>query len=492
MGLVSERIPPSNPEAEEALLGAILLAKHLPVEIAARVEEADFWRPAHRTVWRAIIALADARDLITPVTLLGRLRATGQLEGIGGAPFIHTLFEAAGTTAEAERYAEIVAEASKVRRLIDAGTRIVQLGYKSRDASSVIAEATQLLERFGVGGRAKGDDWQSRLIPGGSFILDAPKVAPSVWGIGEQVAWAEGEPFLIVGPTGVGKTTLAGQLVRARLGIGDPVLGLPVATTGRRVLYLACDRPAQVQRSLARMVSDANRALLDERLIIWKGPPPADLAKHPDMLTRMCAEADADTVVIDSLKDVALELSKDDTGAGLNSALQRAIADGVEVLGLHHQRKTGAGGGKPNKLEDVYGSTWITAGCGSVILLWGEAGDLVVDLEHLKQPAETLGPFKVLHDHEQGTSSILEQVDVLKLVRDQPGITAADVALCLCGGEQPSANDRERARRKLERLVRDGLVHYKPGSQGGKGGGEPSRYYPITRLESDHGSDHAP
>ncbi len=369
MGLVSERIPPSNPEAEEALLGAILLAKHLPVEIAARVEEADFWRPAHRTVWRAIIALADARDLITPVTLLGRLRATGQLEGIGGAPFIHTLFEAAGTTAEAERYAEIVAEASKVRRLIDAGTRIVQLGYKSRDASSVIAEATQLLERFGVGGRAKGDDWQSRLIPGGSFILDAPKVAPSVWGIGEQVAWAEGEPFLIVGPTGVGKTTLAGQLVRARLGIGDPVLGLPVATTGRRVLYLACDRPAQVQRSLARMVSDANRALLDERLIIWKGPPPADLAKHPDMLTRMCAEADADTVVIDSLKDVAL---------------------------------------------------------------------------------------------------------------------------CLCGGEQPSANDRERARRKLERLVRDGLVHYKPGSQGGKGGGEPSRYYPITRLESDHGSDHAP
>src|SRR6266496_437172 len=132
--VVSERTPPSNIKAEEALLGAILLAKRLPVEIAAKVEEADFWRPAHRTVWQAINALADAGDLITPVTLLGRLQAAGELEDIGGASFIHDLFAAAGTTADAERYAEIVAEASKVRRLIDAGTRIVQLGYKSRDA----------------------------------------------------------------------------------------------------------------------------------------------------------------------------------------------------------------------------------------------------------------------------------------------------------------------------------------------------------------------
>lgn len=485
------RIPPHSIEAEEAVLGAMLLDATALERGLHLVDAEDFYRPAHRVIWRAIGALHAKGEPVDPITVKAELARSRQLDGVGGATVLYDLIERVPTVASIDYYAKIVAETAGVRRLMDAGTRIVQLGYDGRDASSVVAEAKQLLERFGDDRSAGGDDWTSRLIPGGSFVLDAPKIAPSVWGTGEQVAWAEGEPFLIVGPTGVGKTTLAGQLVKARLGISDAVLGIPVAAAKRRVLYLACDRPAQVQRSFARMVSEEDRAVLNERLTIWKGPPPADLAKQPDMLARMCARADADTVVIDSLKDVALELSKDETGAGLNSAFQRAIAEGTEVAGLHHQRKNAAGGGRPRKLEDVYGSTWVTAGCGSVILLWGEAGDLVVDLEHLKQPAETLGPFKVLHDHELGASSIFDQVDVLKLVHGQPGIAVADVALRLCGGERPSDNDRERARRKLERLVREGLVHHKPGSKGGKGGGEPSRYYPITRLESDHESDHA-
>jgi replicative DNA helicase len=114
----------------------------------------------------------------------------------------------------------------------------------------------------------------ARLIPGGVFILDAPKGIPAVWGSGQQVAWSQGEPLLVVGPPGVGKTTIAGQLVMARLEIGGPVLGMPV-TPGKRVLYLACDRPAQVQRALARLVSEDDRQILDERLVVWKGPPPA-------------------------------------------------------------------------------------------------------------------------------------------------------------------------------------------------------------------------
>jgi hypothetical protein len=82
----------------------------------------------------------------------------------------------------------------------------------------------------------------TRLVPGGTFILDAPKGVPAVWGDGDQVAWSEGEPLLLVGPAGVGKTTLAGQLVMARLGLLGRVLGMPVVA-GERVLYLACDRP---------------------------------------------------------------------------------------------------------------------------------------------------------------------------------------------------------------------------------------------------------
>jgi len=480
---VSERTPPSNVKAEEALLGAILLAKRLPVEIAAKVEEADFWRPAHRTVWRAINALADAGDLITPVTLLGRLQAAGELEDIGGASFIHDLAAAAGTTAEARRYAEIVAETSKIRQLIDTGNRIAQLGYDARDAGAAIAEAEKLLGRVAAAGSGAGAEHTASLIPGGSFILDGPKGVDAVWGDGDQVAWSEGEPFLLVGPQGVGKTTLAGQLVLARLGLRSTVLGMPVQTGRRRVLYLACDRPAQVKRSFERMVTEADRATLDARLDFRKGPPPADFAKHPRTLVDLCRAADADTVVIDSLKDVALELSKDDAGAGLNSAHQHAVAAGIQVLGLHHQRKNSASGGKPNSLADVYGSTWITAGCGSVLLLWGDAGDPVVELTHLKQPAEPIGPLQVAHDHQTGTSTVFEAVDLVDLARRNPhGLTAGSVAGILFDEQDPSKVQVAKARRKLDGLVRKGLLHRQEAGRDSQGRQEPVRYFAVALI----------
>jgi hypothetical protein len=132
----------------------------------------------------------------------------------------------------------------------------------------------------------------ARMLPGGSFILDGPSDVPSVWGNGQEVIWAEGEPFVIVGPDGVGKTTLAQQVALALVGIGPgKVLGFPVAPVKGRVLYLACDRPAQARRSMRRMLAPEDRATADERIRIWKGPPPSDFGKHPRMLLDMARAA---------------------------------------------------------------------------------------------------------------------------------------------------------------------------------------------------------
>jgi hypothetical protein len=333
-------------------------------------------------------------------------------------------------------------------------------------------------------GQAPADELRARMLAGGQFILDAPEEIPAVWGTAGQVAWAQGEPCLIVGPAGVGKTTVAGQLVKARLELGSAVLGMPVTPGKRRVLYLACDRPEQFRRSLRRMVSEADRAELDARLVVWKGPPPGDCAKHPETLLRMAEAADADTVIGDSLKDLAIGLSEDEVGAGLNRAHQRLVAEGIEYLGLHHQRKNSAGGGKPTKLEDVYGSTWITAGAGSVILLWGEAGDSIVELSHLKQPDQPIGPWKILHDHDSGVSSVQDRVDLVHLATISPsGITAKDAAVALFGSLKPSDNEVEKARRQLEGLVRRELLKKIPGSRGGGAERDPARYVALSRLE---------
>src|SRR4051794_28282944 len=86
-----------------------------------------------------------------------------------------------------------------------------------------------------------------RAIDGASFILDAPKGVPAIWGSGGDVAWARGETLLIAGPQGVGKTTLAQRLALARCAIDTAVLGLPVDPDPRGVLYVAADRPAQAR-----------------------------------------------------------------------------------------------------------------------------------------------------------------------------------------------------------------------------------------------------
>jgi len=187
------------------------------------------------------------------------------------------------------------------------------------------------------------DDTPALLVDGATFLLDIPEGVPAVWGRGAEVLWAQGEALLIAGPPGVGKTTQISHVLVSMLGIGGThVLGLPVAPA-HKVLYLAMDRPQQIARALSRHVRAEHRTILAEHLIVWKGPPPADLAKHPSALLALVEQAGADVVVIDSLKDAAIGLSEDEVGAGYNRARQLLLAHGVEVVELHHTRKPGAG-----------------------------------------------------------------------------------------------------------------------------------------------------
>ena len=78
------REPPHNLEAEEAVLGAVLSAGRLLVEVAALLEEADFYRPAHRAIWRAVLRLSDRGQPTDPVTVLGELDHSRELADVGG------------------------------------------------------------------------------------------------------------------------------------------------------------------------------------------------------------------------------------------------------------------------------------------------------------------------------------------------------------------------------------------------------------------------
>ena len=298
----------------------------------------------------------------------------------------------------------------------------------------------------------------TRAVDGATFIESVPDHVPSLWGIdGESVLWAQGEPLMIVGPDGVGKTTLGQQLALCRVGVRDTLLKLPVKQAGGRVLYIAADRPRQAASSMRRMVLPGDHDLIRERLVVWRGPLPFQITKEPRGLVELAESLDATDIVIDSLKDVAAELTKDDVGSWVNIAFQEVIASDRELLVLHHQRKESQNGSKPRRLADVYGSRWLTAGMGSVVLLWGEPGDLVIECRHLKQPSEEVGPLTLIHNHSTGSTSVDEGVDLEAMLAEAlNGVIVQDAAIRLFTTATPNRNEVEKARRRLESLARSG------------------------------------
>ena len=142
------RTPPHDVDAEQGTLGAVLMAPHHLGDVAGIVSTADFYRPAHQLIYDTLLDLDDSRTPITPVTVVDRLRARGLLDRVGGAPYLHTLVERAPLGEQATYYARIVADRAALRRLVQAGTRIAQIGYTGHgDVDDLVDEAQAELER---------------------------------------------------------------------------------------------------------------------------------------------------------------------------------------------------------------------------------------------------------------------------------------------------------------------------------------------------------
>jgi replicative DNA helicase len=131
------RQPPQDEAAEQAVLGGMLLSKDAIADVLERLRPADFYRPNHQSVYDAILDLYGRGEPADAVTVAAELDRRGLLRRIGGAPYLHTLISTVPTAANAGYYAGIVAEKALLRRLVDAGTRVVQYGYAGADGADV-------------------------------------------------------------------------------------------------------------------------------------------------------------------------------------------------------------------------------------------------------------------------------------------------------------------------------------------------------------------
>jgi replicative DNA helicase len=137
------RQPPQDAAAEQAVLGGMLLSKDAIADVLERLRPGDFYRPAHQNVYDAVLDLYGRGEPADAVTVAAELDRRGLLRRIGGAPYLHTLISTVPTAANAGFYAGIVAEKALLRRLVEAGTRVVQYGYAGAEG----ADVTEIVDR---------------------------------------------------------------------------------------------------------------------------------------------------------------------------------------------------------------------------------------------------------------------------------------------------------------------------------------------------------
>ncbi|WP_079932674.1 replicative DNA helicase [Carboxydocella sp. ULO1] len=144
--MAMDRVPPHNLDAEQSVLGSMLLDQEAVFKAMEIIRAEDFYRDAHRLIFEAICDLADRSEPVDIITVAEELQQRGQLDKVGGAAYIATLSGIVPTAANVEYYARIIREKSLLRALISAATRIAQLGYEGEaEAEEILMQAEKMI-----------------------------------------------------------------------------------------------------------------------------------------------------------------------------------------------------------------------------------------------------------------------------------------------------------------------------------------------------------
>ena len=158
-GPPDERVPPQDLHAEQSVLGSMLINKDAIADCLEAVKAHDFYRPAHELIFDAVLDLFGRGEPADAITVADELSKRGDLTRVGGQAYLHQLIQSVPTAANAGYYAEIVHERAVLRRLVEAGTRIVQLGYAQGegDIDDIVNRAQA--EVYNVAEKRGGEDY---------------------------------------------------------------------------------------------------------------------------------------------------------------------------------------------------------------------------------------------------------------------------------------------------------------------------------------------
>jgi hypothetical protein len=256
---VSAAQPPQNQQAEQAVLGGMLLSKPAIADVIERLHTDDFYQPAHQNIFEAVLGVHARGDPVDPITVAAELDRRRQLNRVGGATYLHTLIETVPTAVSAGYYAVLVAEKATLRRMTEVGTRIIQYGYSGADGADLVElinRAQREIQALTNGhAESEVDTWVPvDLGPWLSGDIEPPEPTLGIVRTDGLRVIYEGREHAVLGETESGKTWFAAGCVAAELVVGNHVVyvhyeeGDP-ASTIERLRLLGVD-PAVIKERL--------------------------------------------------------------------------------------------------------------------------------------------------------------------------------------------------------------------------------------------------
>ncbi len=263
------RTPPQDVAAEQSVLGAMMISKDAIADVLDAIRGQDYYRPAHESIHDAAMDLYGRGEPVDMITVAGELQRRGELARVGGAPYLHTLAANVPIAANAGYYAAIVREKAILRRLVDAGTKIVQTGYAGEGEVDNIVDAAQA-EIYAVTDRRKAEDYAPL-----SDIMDA--VLDEIEAIENREAGIYGVPTGFADLDELTNGLHAGQMivVAARPAMGKSTLALDLC------------RAASVQNNLtsAFFSLEMTKSEITMRLLSAEGRIPLNHIRNGKMST---------------------------------------------------------------------------------------------------------------------------------------------------------------------------------------------------------------
>ena len=220
-----DRTPPQDMAAEQSVLGSMMLSKDAIGEVTEVLRSVDYYRPSHETIHEVVEDLSGRGEPVDAITVANELQRRGELARVGGAPYLHTLVANVPTAANAGYYAEIVREKAVLRRLVDAGTKIVQIGYAGEGQVDDVVDQAQA-EIYSVTERRSQEDYAPLSDIMHPVLDEIEAISAREAGLyGVPTGFAdldeltnglhEGQMIIVAARPAMGKSTLALDLCRA-------------------------------------------------------------------------------------------------------------------------------------------------------------------------------------------------------------------------------------------------------------------------------------